>query len=60
MAGISEVRNGHKEIELENFTVFDKMDIQFTEGINVLIGENGVGKTHVMKLAVQCVSGGEA
>ncbi|WP_368274919.1 AAA family ATPase, partial [Enterocloster lavalensis] len=39
-----------KKIELENFTVFDKMDIQFTEGINVLIGENGVGKTHVMKL----------
>lgn len=39
-----------KRIQLENFTVFDKMDIEFTEGINVFIGENGVGKTHVMKV----------
>lgn len=39
-----------KRIELENITVFDKMDIEFTEGINIFIGENGVGKTHVMKL----------
>lgn len=38
-----------KRIEMENITVFDKMDIDFTEGINVFIGENGVGKTHVMK-----------
>lgn len=39
-----------KKIEMENITVFDKMDIDFTDGINVFIGENGVGKTHVMKL----------
>lgn len=39
-----------RRIEMENVTVFDKMDIEFTEGINVFIGENGVGKTHVMKL----------
>lgn len=39
-----------KKIELENITVFDKMDIDFTEGINIFIGENGVGKTHIMKL----------
>lgn len=39
-----------KKIEVENITVFDKMNIDFTEGINIFIGENGVGKTHVMKL----------
>lgn len=39
-----------KKIELENITVFDKMNIEFTEGVNIFIGENGVGKTHVMKL----------
>lgn len=39
-----------RKIEMENITVFDKMNIDFTAGINVFIGENGVGKTHVMKL----------
>lgn len=39
------------EIEVENFTVFDKARIPFSKGLNVLIGENGVGKTHIMKLA---------
>ncbi len=39
-----------KKIELENITVFDKLEVPFSEGINVLIGENGVGKTHIMKL----------
>lgn len=39
-----------KQIQLVNFTVFIKADIGFCEGINVFIGENGTGKTHVMKL----------
>lgn len=39
-----------KEIRIEKFTAFDKMDIHFSKGINVLIGANGTGKTHLMKL----------
>lgn len=39
-----------KKIYLENFTVFDKIEIEFCEGINVFIGDNGTGKTHIMKL----------
>ena len=39
-----------KRIQLDNFTVFEEADIDFNPGINVLIGENGMGKTHVMKL----------
>jgi len=35
---------------LENFTVFKKLDLDFSKGINVLIGDNGTGKTHIMKL----------
>lgn len=35
---------------LENFTVFEKLDLNFSKGINVLIGDNGTGKTHIMKL----------
>jgi hypothetical protein len=39
------------KLELENFTVFKKIEIPFCEGLNVLVGENGLGKTHIMKLA---------
>lgn len=38
-------------IEIENFTVFENITIPFNKGLNILVGENGVGKTHIMKLA---------
>lgn len=38
------------KIDIENFTVFANETIEFNNGINVLIGENGTGKTHIMKL----------
>ena len=38
-------------IEAENFTVFEDITILFSKGLNVLVGENGMGKTHIMKLA---------
>ena len=38
-------------IEADNFTVFDDIKIPFNKGLNILVGENGMGKTHVMKLA---------
>lgn len=40
-----------KRIEAVNFTVFEDIKIPFSKGINVLVGENGVGKTHIMKAA---------
>lgn len=39
-----------KKIQLENFTVFQNLNLNFENGLNVFIGENGMGKTHVMKL----------
>ena len=39
-----------KKIRLDNFTVFTKTEIEFCNGINVLLGDNGTGKTHMMKL----------
>ena len=39
-----------KKIQLDNFTIFDKLGIEFGPGINVFIGENGMGKTHIMKI----------
>ncbi|MEZ4299363.1 MAG: AAA family ATPase [Polyangiaceae bacterium] len=37
------------ELKLRNFTVFESADFKFVPGINVLIGENATGKTHVLK-----------
>lgn len=38
-------------IELERFTAFESLDYWPSPGINVLIGANGTGKTHLMKVA---------
>ena len=39
-----------EEITVGNFTVFDKLKMRFSNGINVFIGDNGTGKTHLLKL----------
>ena len=39
-----------KNLSIENFTVFKNINIDFSPGINILIGENGTGKTHLLKL----------
>ena len=40
-----------KSLHIDNFTVFSSSKIRFVEGINVIIGENGLGKSHLLKLA---------
>lgn len=37
-------------VKLERFTAFSNLDMELSPGINVLIGENGTGKSHVMKV----------
>ena len=37
-------------IKLENITVFENTNIDFCKGINVFIGENSTGKTHLLKI----------
>jgi predicted ATP-binding protein involved in virulence len=37
------------KLELRNFTTFEKLDIDFSPRINVIIGENGTGKTQLLK-----------
>ena len=39
-----------KTLKISNFTVFDNVDFEFSPGLNVIVGENGTGKTHVLKL----------
>lgn len=38
-------------LNLKNFTVFTNADFQFASGLNVVIGVNGAGKSHVLKVA---------
>ncbi len=39
------------KIYFENFTAFKRLNIDFSKGINVFIGPNGTGKTHILKAA---------
>ncbi|WP_235919581.1 AAA family ATPase [Heliomicrobium undosum] len=36
-------------LQADNFSAFDNIDLSFSPGINVFIGRNGTGKTHIMK-----------
>ena len=38
-----------KSVHLQNFTVFENLEVEFSRGINVVIGTNGTGKTHILK-----------
>ena len=35
--------------KFENFAAFKDLEVEFSPGINALVGENGTGKTHLMK-----------
>lgn len=37
-------------VKLKRFTAFEELDMEFSPGINVLVGDNGTGKTHLMKV----------
>ncbi|MBF0191293.1 MAG: AAA family ATPase [Magnetococcales bacterium] len=39
----------HK-IKLEKFTAFESLEVTFSSGLNILIGANGTGKTHILKV----------
>jgi len=39
-----------KRLQLQNFTVFADADFEFSPGLNVLVGTNGTGKSHVLKV----------
>lgn len=36
-------------IQIQNFRCFQDVEIEFSEGLNVIIGENNGGKTTIMK-----------
>jgi energy-coupling factor transporter ATP-binding protein EcfA2 len=40
-----------ESLTLKNFTAFSEADLKFATGLNVIVGENGTGKTHILKAA---------
>ena len=38
-----------QSIGLKNFTVFKNFQLDVSSGINIFVGENGTGKTHLLK-----------
>lgn len=39
-----------EKVDLRDFTAFGELHAEFSPGLNVFIGENSTGKTHLMKL----------
>lgn len=37
-------------VQLEHFTAFEKLDLDISAGVNVFIGANATGKTHLLKV----------
>ena len=40
-----------KSLAITNFTVFPRANLRFGKNLNVIVGENGSGKTHILKIA---------
>ena len=38
-----------KKMSIKNLTVFSGAELVFSSGLNVIIGENGSGKSHILK-----------
>jgi ABC-type cobalamin/Fe3+-siderophores transport system ATPase subunit len=45
-----------KSLNLKNFTVFTEAELKFGRHVNVIVGENGTGKTHILKAAYSCLA----
>lgn len=40
-----------KKMSIRNLTAFSRADLEFSRQLNVIVGENATGKTHLLKLA---------
>jgi predicted ATPase len=45
-----------KQLSVKNFTAFPKAELEFASGLNVILGENSTGKSHLLKLAYLILS----
>ncbi len=47
-----------RRLDVGNLTVFRAADFRFCNGVNVVIGENGSGKSHLLKMAYALIAAG--
>lgn len=47
-----------KSLKLKKFTVFSEATLEFGSNLNVFVGENGTGKSHLLKLAYSLLAVG--
>ncbi len=45
-----------KKITIKNLTVFPEAELNLSPGLNVIIGENGSGKSHLLKAAYSVIA----
>ncbi len=45
-----------KQMKINNLTLFSNVSMPFSAGLNVVVGENGLGKSHLLKLAYSLIS----
>lgn len=45
-----------KALQVQNFTAFKNCNLTFSQGLNVLCGENAAGKSHLLKLGYALLS----
>jgi predicted ATP-dependent endonuclease of OLD family len=45
-----QIKGKIQTLRVQNFTCFEDVSFEFSTGINLFIGENGTGKTHILKL----------
>lgn len=43
-------------LNIKNFTVFPSANLQFSKYLNVIVGENGSGKTHLLKVVYSALA----
>lgn len=46
-----------KKLELSNFKMFESLSLNFEPGFNLILGDNGVGKTTILEAASAAISG---
>ena len=46
-----------KEVQIQNYKAIKDMQLQFFPGVNLLIGDNGVGKTSVLDALAVALGG---
>ena len=46
-----------KKLCISNFKMFDHLELFFSPGFNLLLGDNGVGKTSILEAASVALSG---